>query len=145
MIAAGGFHTVLLRSDGTAVACGSNGYGQCQIPSLRSWTEWLSLQPARLKYSGQTGQTRSLPTLVLQASFDGTAMHFVTLGGEERCQIKAAPIDRLADIHVQLLHKIGSLYSRVEVVLPGGELLTDFLSEHPLAVLGDANVSVLSP
>jgi hypothetical protein len=30
---AGGHHTVLLRSDGTAVACGWNNYGQCSIPS----------------------------------------------------------------------------------------------------------------
>jgi alpha-tubulin suppressor-like RCC1 family protein len=32
--AAGFAHTVLLRSDGTAVACGNNDYGQCNIPAL---------------------------------------------------------------------------------------------------------------
>ena len=31
---AGMYHTVLLRSDGHAVACGSNTYGQCSIPDL---------------------------------------------------------------------------------------------------------------
>lgn len=31
---AGHFHTVLLRSDGNAVACGSNYFGQCSIPCL---------------------------------------------------------------------------------------------------------------
>eukprot|EP00438_Fugacium_kawagutii_P032406 Skav234909 [mRNA] locus=scaffold840:818176:819776:+ [translate_table: standard] len=34
MAHAGGCHTVLLRSDGTAVACGDNGYEQCNIPAL---------------------------------------------------------------------------------------------------------------
>jgi len=32
--AAGGDHTVLLRSDGTAVACGLNDEGQCDLPAL---------------------------------------------------------------------------------------------------------------
>ena len=33
-VAAGRAHTVLLRSDGTAVACGRNFDGQCTIPAL---------------------------------------------------------------------------------------------------------------
>merc|ERR1712232_1441652 len=33
-VSAGEYHTVLLRSDGTAVACGQNGDGQCDLPSL---------------------------------------------------------------------------------------------------------------
>lgn len=33
-VSAGGLHTLLLRSDGRVVACGSNGCGQCQIPPL---------------------------------------------------------------------------------------------------------------
>merc|ERR1712137_166139 len=31
---AGHGHTVLLRSDGRAVSCGFNGFGQCNIPDL---------------------------------------------------------------------------------------------------------------
>ena len=31
---AGGDHSVLLRSDGSAVTCGSNKTGQCDIPPL---------------------------------------------------------------------------------------------------------------
>ena len=34
MASAGMLHTVLLRSDGEAVACGSNSHGQCSIPPL---------------------------------------------------------------------------------------------------------------
>merc|ERR1712232_233225 len=33
-VAAGSDHTVLLRSDGSAVACGGNAKGQCDIPAL---------------------------------------------------------------------------------------------------------------
>ena len=34
MVAAGGVHTVLLRSDGTAAAFGDNDDGQCDLPAL---------------------------------------------------------------------------------------------------------------
>eukprot|EP00435_Cladocopium_sp_Y103_P050417 s915_g15.t1 len=34
MVSAGTYHTVLLRSDGTVVACGCNGNQQCDIPPL---------------------------------------------------------------------------------------------------------------
>ena len=33
-VAAGVLHSLLLRSDGTVVACGSNSKGQCNIPAL---------------------------------------------------------------------------------------------------------------
>ena len=32
-VAAGHHHTVLLRSDGSALACGANQFGQCNIPA----------------------------------------------------------------------------------------------------------------
>ena len=33
-VSAGGDHSVLLRSDGSAVTCGLNRYGQCSIPPV---------------------------------------------------------------------------------------------------------------
>lgn len=33
-VSAGGKHTVPLQNDGTAVACGDNALGQCDIPPL---------------------------------------------------------------------------------------------------------------
>ena len=54
MDAAGDAHTVLLRSDGPAVACGSNFDGQCDLPALDG---------------GRTYVSRVLPKLVLQALF----------------------------------------------------------------------------
>ena len=35
-VTAGGNVTVLLRSDGTAIACGDNGAGQCDLPALEA-------------------------------------------------------------------------------------------------------------
>merc|ERR1712224_521832 len=113
------------RGDGTAVACGYNEHGQCNLPALDGGLTYV-----------HSGQSRLLPSLVLQALFDGTSMHFVTLGGEELCHIEATATERLADLRVQLMHEIGSMYSRVDVVLPGGELLSNILSEEPSALLG---------
>merc|ERR1712224_670387 len=108
------------------VACGDNHwFGQCNPPALDGGLTYV-----------HSGQSRLLPALVLQASFDGTSMHFVTLGGEELCHIEATGTERLADLRVQLMREIGSTYSRVDVVLPGGELLSNILSEEPSALLG---------
>ena len=128
MVAAGGGHTVLLRSDGTAVACGRNADGQCHLPALDGGLTYV-----------HSGQSCLLPPIVLQASFDGTSIHFVTLGGEELCHIEATATEHLADLRVQLMHEIGSMYSRVDVVLPGGELLSGILSQEPSALLGMLN------
>ena len=75
--------------------------------------------------------------------FDGASIHFVTLGGEELCHIEATGTEHLADLQVQLMHEIGSMYSRVDVVLPGGELLSRILSEEPSALLGMLNSDFL--
>ena len=42
-MAAGSGHTVLLRSDGTAVACGSNVYGQCTLPASGEGTTYTQV------------------------------------------------------------------------------------------------------
>ena len=72
----------------------------------------------------------------MQTCFDGTSMHFVTLGGLELCNIEATATKLLADLQVELMDEIGSMHSRVDVVLPGGELLSRILSEEPSALLG---------
>ena len=125
-VAAGGSHTVLLRSDGTAVACGHNLHDQCSIPTLDGGLKYIH---------AQTGHSL-LPAMVLQASFDGTSMHFVTLGGQELYHIEATTTDRLADIWELLLNAIGTGYMRVTVLLPGGDLLSTVLSAQPEARIG---------
>merc|ERR1712172_394690 len=59
-VSAGDCHTVLLRSDGTAVACGANGVGQCRIPAPEDGVFFV---PTSL----------STPDLVVQLWFDTSA------------------------------------------------------------------------
>ncbi|CAK0796691.1 unnamed protein product [Prorocentrum cordatum] len=60
-VAAGGVHTVLLRSDGAAVACGWNVFQQCDLPALRTrWAHWLRWQPC-LRYVACRPPPRALP------------------------------------------------------------------------------------
>ncbi|CAK0789542.1 unnamed protein product [Prorocentrum cordatum] len=137
-VAAGGCHTVLLRSDGVAVAHGANFYGQCQVPSCRTWAEWLQASPAHLQYV-QSLPPWALPALVLQASFDGVSVLFTTLGGKEFLKISATPADRLADVHARLmtctcLGMLRSSFSKVEAVLPGGELLSHGSTQESTSV-----------
>merc|ERR1712032_517486 len=76
---------------------------------------------------GLTYLSQLLQPLVLQASYDGTSVHFFTLGGHEVCQITAVPTDRLSQIHAQLAATLraGMIghWRKVEIVLPSGELL----------------------
>merc|ERR1712032_371462 len=124
-VAAGGEHTVLLRSDGAAVACGDNVDGQCALPDPEPDLRYV---------------IRLMPTLVLQAAYDGATLRFVSLGGKELYQIPAAPADRLSIVHAQLtiafrLGRLGLGFSKVNVVLTGGELLGDVSTERTSASL----------
>merc|ERR1740121_1114422 len=128
-VAAGADHTVLLRSDGTAVACGLNDDGQCDLPAL----------VADLTYTAHL-----LPALLLQALLDGDAMRFLTFGGAELSRARMAPAARLADIYCQLTadHRAGRLGPgawRVDAILPGGRLLNSVSSKDTVAsVFGPA-------
>ena len=42
-ISAGADHTVLLRSDGSAVAIGNNTHGQCNIPPLKEGMAYIQI------------------------------------------------------------------------------------------------------
>merc|ERR1712079_516506 len=125
--AAGGTHTVLLRSDGTAVACGLNGDGQCDLPALRSWPRFLENPGSYPRYPAAK--------IILQSFFDGAALRLQKLSGEEVCQIRAVSTDRLADVHTKVLNQLGR-GSNVDVVLPGGAVLGTVISQEPLALLG---------
>ncbi|CAK0816528.1 unnamed protein product, partial [Prorocentrum cordatum] len=115
-VAAGGEHTVLLRSDGTAVAFGWNREGQCSVPALDGALTYT----ARLLVGA---------TLLLQASLDGGAVRFLTLGGVERCRVRAAPGAPLAGVRDWLAGELGAGrlgpgLARADAALPGGRLLS---------------------
>merc|ERR1719291_779736 len=128
MLAGGGTHTVLLRSDGSAVACGENYFGQCDLPTLDADLTYTQVaaggrHTVLLRSDGSAvacgcneyGQcdlpalvpglsytAHLLPTLLLQASLDGDAMRFVAFDGAERYRTGAGPDARLADVYGQL-------------------------------------------
>ncbi|CAK0895825.1 unnamed protein product, partial [Prorocentrum cordatum] len=128
--AAGPHHTVLLRSDGTVAACGQNADGQCDVPALEG---------------GVTYTARLFGVkLLLQASFDGVSLRFLTLGGVERCRLLVAPGALLADVHHQLLDenaagRLGPGFDRVDAVLPDRLLLSEASVDETVAsVFGPA-------
>ena len=136
-IAAGWGNNVLLRSDGTAVACGSNSDGECDLPPLPAGQRYVQVAAGPdhtvllrsdgtalacgLDGDGQcdlpplieglTYVPHLLPTLLLQASVDAGSMHFVTFSGEDRCQITVAPDAPLTGVRDWLLteHRLGRL------------------------------------
>ena len=48
MVSAGPGHTVLLRGDGNAVACGRNHFGQCDIPRLEDGIKYMRVSAGSL-------------------------------------------------------------------------------------------------
>ena len=52
-MATGGYHTVLLRDNGTAVACGMNSDGQCDIPALSAGLTYTQVAAAAHIACGQ--------------------------------------------------------------------------------------------
>ena len=47
MVSAGRCHTVLLQSDGSAIACGTNSFGQCDIPALEEGLSYTQVSAGR--------------------------------------------------------------------------------------------------
>lgn len=134
-VAAGMYHTVLVRSDGTAVSCGGNANGQCDVPSKRraSWLQRMSSKAPALHYV--TNSTPITKCYILQAFFsytaDGNLMHFSKLSGEEQCSFGVLSTDRVSDI----LTRIRDQQGISDVVFHGGQLLSQIVSDDPLATL----------
>eukprot|EP00927_Polykrikos_kofoidii_P010052 TRINITY_DN14246_c0_g1_i10.p1 TRINITY_DN14246_c0_g1~~TRINITY_DN14246_c0_g1_i10.p1 ORF type:complete len:146 (-),score=18.99 TRINITY_DN14246_c0_g1_i10:42-479(-) len=121
--AAGAHHTVLTRSDGSAVACGDNRSGQCNLPELEDG----------LTYTTQVACRR----VVLQALFDGSCVQLASVAGGEVCRVEASADCRLSDLQAQLAPMLGSRFPWADIILPRGYLLRQALRQDPLAVLRD--------
>ena len=130
---------MLITSDGMAVACGNRSWS---IPSPQSWFQ--RLVPSRQSQDPCVCYVASLTTpikpksgtRILQFSFthqeDGDFMHFTKLSGEEQCSLKAHAAELAADVLALLRHEQGR---GVEVVSPGGQLLSQMISQDPLTTL----------
>merc|ERR1719491_2569511 len=116
-VAAGSGHTVLLRSDGVVVACGSNADGKCNIPPLDGGVTYT--QEARR------------PHVILQATFrkfaDSTVMQLCFLSGEECIRVDILPTDIISEVIARLGCDLGHRCPP-DVLLPNGELLSQLKS-----------------
>ena len=127
-VSAGSSHTVLLRSDGRAVACGLNADGQCNIPTLYPGT-W---------YAADVSVGRNL-VLQLDCSCQADAMllTFSGLTGEEVMHLNASPSDPAWNTQKRIAHELKVPLQSLRVVLPDGQLLAAACRANPGASLAD--------
>merc|ERR1712007_279754 len=130
-VAAGGDHTVLLRSDGPVVTIGSR----------YSWQQPRPFQGPFVYAAMEIGAIEPKSVVVLQASFKYDAegllnqMVFDKLNGERDCEFQVQAADCLSTILARLKH----MHDRVQikVVLPGGQLMSEVISQGPLRTLAE--------
>ena len=103
--AAGDRHTVLLKSDGTAVACGRNASGQCNIPALAE------------------GEAYGLKQIVLTVHLVNSQAVFYLLSGKELVRIEVDMADDFAGILRKFRKEIWPDHRKYHVVLPTEEPL----------------------
>jgi hypothetical protein len=130
-VAAGDDHTVLLRSDGSAVACGHHGSGRCQIPPLG---------PGDLYVADMSWGERGSRVVQLDfASEDDTLLLICSdLAGKEVLRLNAAGSDLCCETHKRIAREMKINLQRVRIVLPDGQLLASFCRKNPEVTMADA-------
>ena len=165
MPAAGGYHTVLLKSDGTAAAVGENDTGQCDIPALPEEVTYTQAAAGRyhtvlLKSDGTAaafgnnlyGQC-NIPALpasegisyrrsggqrartILTIEFGSQHAAFYMCSGEEALRVKLNALDTLNDLRRRYVNGITGTSREFCAVLPTGEILEDLCAQTLTASL----------
>ena len=122
-------HTVLLRSDGAAVAFGIDIFGQCIIPTLGG--------------GGADSDVRYIPCAmatpprrIFQAHFayqaDHVLIRLINMSGEEHCRLVVPATDRLVTVENKCIAASG-IPTGMGVMLPSGELLRHVILQDPSA------------
>merc|ERR1712032_1521896 len=88
-----------------------------------------------LTYTQAAAGSHHTKKILLQSFFDGAALRLVMLNGEEVCQVRDAGTARLANLRVKIMKQFRERASDVDVVLPGGALLSAVASQAPLTRL----------
>ena len=123
-VSAGDSHTVLLRSDGQAVARGWNSDGQCNIPSLRSWRDWLPFGFASPSYRyicdsttfAMLGKDRVVQVDCLLEGDGGVILTCVGLDGLEVLRLKAQKSDRIVDVCSRVARELNTTVQNLRMV-----------------------------
>ena len=113
--AIGGPHTVLLTSDGNAVACEQNEWGECNIPALSPGVTYV--------HRGAQ--------IVLALIFCESHASFCLLSGAEVCRFWVDALDTLKEIRKVFKGKTMTDYGKYRVVLPNGEFLSVACAQAP--------------
>ena len=123
-------HTVLLKSDGHVVACGSNFDGECTIPDL----------PDGVTYSPDASLI-SRGIRVFQLSFgesgDGITITCTSLAGEALCEVMFQSSDLIIGVPGRIAQEIEVPKQGLKFMLPNGNLFSSFSqSAHVHELLG---------
>ena len=163
--AAGGLHTVLLKSDGTAAAFGGNGADQCNIPALPEGVTYTQaaaggVHTVLLKSDGTAAAFGSniygqcnIPVLpasegisyrrsgdqrlrtILTIEFGSRHAAFYMCSGEEVLRVKLNALDTLNDLRRRYVNGITGTSREFCAVLPTGEILEDLCAQTLTASL----------
>eukprot|EP00438_Fugacium_kawagutii_P036327 Skav220739 [mRNA] locus=scaffold2753:325557:325994:- [translate_table: standard] len=127
-------HTVLLRSDGKAVACGGNFSGQCNIPALEVGTSYIS---------DPTLDRALVLQMDLNDSSDDDSVTVVcsSLAGEEQLRFQADVTDSAWETHKRIAIKSHVRLHCLRVVLPDGQLLGKVCYANPGVTLAGVTQS----
>jgi len=147
-VSAGDGHTVLLLSDGSAIACGAP--HRCKLPDLRTWSEIIGFQAPRRRYVPDAGQSwvEPQPDRVLQLSFLSTGSGedvrtlCMNVAGEEVHSSTASLSDDAGEVRGRLESELRASAhgGRLHFVLPNMRLFGSVDRSTPVASLIDNRV-----
>ena len=119
--------SVLLRSDGSAVACGRTNETQCDIPPVAAVGCCYVFDVCQ-DYVLQVGVAFQDDTAVLTC-WD--------LAGHELLHLRAIESDLACDIYKRIAHDLQVSLQSLRLVLSGGQLLASICRATPLATIAD--------
>ena len=159
-VAAGFAHTVLLKSDGTAVACGRNDHGQCNIPALKEGVSYTNVAVVHTSTAHHTVLLKSdgsavacgcnlygqcdIPELpkgiryvgrdkqiMVTLSFGNSHVALCLLSGRELYRIEVDPTWRFLDVQHAIIAMIGTDYGKFCIIMPSGEPFNTLCKQSP--------------
>jgi len=139
----GGYHTVLLRSDGEPIIVGNDKFGQCSVPSVlgsQSWLHWVFTKPVLpegVEYvpdftelpvrSFDALESESIGDMMVQVSaqVDGEVCHVqcLSLAGNVLAEFDTPLGAAIGMVHKMMIDKLGMEYWRLQAVLHSGRLV----------------------
>ena len=135
-VSAGLEHSVLLRSDGGAVAIGRNIHGECNMPLPEPGIRYISDRTRGIDLAVQ---------LELVGEDDAITLTCSTLAGEERFRLTAQGIDSAWEIHKRIARDLNVNLASLHLMLPDGQLLARICRANPGAAVAEVSQSTQNP